>query len=393
MLRGSDESQDRFLTLVGTAVLLCAIAAVVVIWVNPFGGRPADRLTVAIHTPYVGQGVQPGTVVVMHGVEVGRVAAVARSRYGGIRLVTELQNGPVAGLTDTMHIDFRPINYFGVPGVNISPGPAGKPLRNGSQISVVPIGNFTLPELLSRLGAVSEAALTPELVKVVDRATRYTDGLNPLFETLLITTTAVADVQTVPTAALLTNAASSLAALPPFTQAVIDGGARHADLSYYPERTSAPSPATTGPKSTPPYVDQVSVKNYADESEDYINNVLRTYLDISSNGLFAAVGRLEGSHVDDLLPLVEGTKALSDAAPPLLRPDDIARTLSELRSRFERLYRGNGEQRALQVRILLESLPGVAAPIGVMAPPSAAPASANGGAQPLPAEADRNPGS
>jgi hypothetical protein len=40
--------------------------------------------------------------------------------------------------------------------------------------------------------------------------------------------------------------------------------------------------------------------------------------------------------------------------------------LVELRSRFEKLYAGTPEQRALQVRIVLDSLPGVAAPLGVL---------------------------
>ncbi|CAJ1500519.1 MlaD family protein [[Mycobacterium] burgundiense] len=358
--------------LVGTAFVCCVVLAVVLVAVNPFGGRQHDRISVAIETPYVGQGVKPGSAVVMHGVEVGEVTAVASLPGGGVRLDTALQKQPVTGVTDAMAVDFRPINYFGVPGVNITPAPDGEPLRDGSQISLVPKGNFTLSQLLSQLGAVSEAALTPQLIQVVDRATRYTDGLNPLFETLLITTTAVANVQTVSTAHLLTNTASSMAALPPVVRAFIDGGARHADFDYYPERNSAPAPETSGPRTAPPFVADVSVKDFADESEDYVHNVMTKYLDIASEGLFAAVGKLESSHVDDLLPMIDGLKSVTDTVPPLLRPDDVAHTLAEMRSRFETLYAGTGEQRALRVRILLDSLPGVAAPLGVMPPPPAA---------------------
>lgn len=380
MLHRSAKSEERILALIGTGVTLTAILAVLVTLANPFGGRPPHQISVAIETPYVGQGVRPGSAVVMHGVKVGEVTSVASLPGGDVRLVTDLQNQPVAGLTDALHIDFRPINYFGVPGVNITPGLDGQPLRDGSRISLVPNGNFTLSQLLSELGMVSDAALTPQVIKVVDRVTRYTDGLNPLLETLLIATTAVADVQTVPTAQLLSNMAPAITALPPFVQAFIDGGARHADFDYYPERTSTPPPATTGPKITPPYVDQVSVKNFADETEDYVNNVMKVYLDTASNGLFAAIGKLESSHVDDLLPMIDGIKSLSDMVPPLLRPDDVAQTLEEMRSRFENLYAGNGEQRALQVQILLDSFPGVAAPLGV-APPSA----------PTPATAEESP--
>lgn len=380
MLHRSEESQERILARIGTAVILCAILAVLAIVTKPFDGRPPDRIFVAINTPYMGQGVEQGSAVVMHGVKVGQVTNVASLPGGGVRFTADLQKQPVAGLTDTMHIDFRPINYFGVPGLNVTPGRGGQPLRDGSLISLMPKGNFTLSKLLSQLGMVSDAALTPQLIKVVDRATRYTDGLNPLFETLLVATRAVADVQMIPTAQLLANTSSSLTALPPFVQAFIDGAARHADFHYYPERASSPPPSTTGPHVEPPYVDDVSVKDFSDESEDYVNNVMRKYLDTASEGLFAAVGKLESSHVDDLLPLIDGIKSLSDTVPPLLRPDNVAQTLAEMRSRFEALYAGNGEQRALQVRILLDSLPGVAAPLGIMPPPAAPePPSVQGG--------------
>jgi len=43
--------------------------------------------------------------------------------------------------------------------------------------------------------------------------------------------------------------------------------------------------------------------------------------------------------------------------------------LVELRTRFEKLYSGTPEQRALRVRIVLDDLPGVAAPLGVMGAP------------------------
>jgi hypothetical protein len=37
--------------------------------------------------------------------------------------------------------------------------------------------------------------------------------------------------------------------------------------------------------------------------------------------------------------------------------------LVELRTRFQKLYGGTPEQRALQVRVVLDNLPGIAAPI------------------------------
>jgi hypothetical protein len=382
MLRGSAKRQESILTLIGTAVLLCVVVAILAVAIDPFGGPPRDRISVAIDIPYVGQGVEAGTAVVLHGVEVGKVTSVALSPGGGVRLATGLQKGPVAGLTDKMNIDFRPINYFGVPGVNIIPAPGGQAVHDGTEISVIPKGNFTLSELLSQLGDVSAAALTPQLITVLDRVTRYTNGLNPLFETLVTVTKTVADVQKVSTARLLANAAPISAAYPGFANATVNLAARVADMNYYPEPgdpsgrypTIPPpsSPAASGRKLTPPYKEFAKTKDVASISDEEFQKTYLRFLELASGGLFLAVGTLVRSHSDDLLPLVSGIKYLSDPVPSLLRPADIARTLAELRSRFEKLYAGNGDQRALQVRILLDSLPGVAAPLGVQGVPPVA---------------------
>jgi hypothetical protein len=350
---------------IGAVVLLCIALVVSLIVVNPFGGRPKDQFSIAISTPYVGQGVEAGTAVVLHGVTVGQVTNVSNKAGGGVRLRTDLQSRPVQGLTDTMTIDFRPINYFGVPGINLVPSPGGQALRDGSEISVSPKGNFTLSELLSQLGGVSAGALTPQLIQVIDRVTRYTDGLNPLFETAVTVTKAVADVQTVPTAQLLANTTSVITALPQFTEAVVNAGTRVIDFNYYPGKIRSAA-SSSGPSVTYPFLENVTVLNLADDSEAYFQRSYIGFLQTAGQGLFAAVGKLLYHHVDDLFPLIAGIKSITDTGPVLLRPQDIAQKLAELRSRFEKLYAGNGDQHAISVRILLDSLPGVAAPLGIV---------------------------
>ncbi len=370
MLRGSEQTQNRVLALIGTAVVFVVIVVVLFVVSNPFGGRRPDQMSLTIRTPFVGQGVEVGTAVVLHGVEVGHVTNIASIPGGGVRLATDLQQRPVDGLTDSMNIDFRPINYFGVPGVNIIPGPGGQALRDGSEISLVPAGNFTLSELLSQLGDVAAGALTPKLIEVVDRATRYTDGLNPLIETLVIATTAVADEQRVPTAQLLANTAAISTAFPSFADALVDAGTRLISYNYQPGLSvTQQSAAASGPKLSPPFLTEVLTPNLQDESQEYFDNVYKVGFYLAAEGLFLSVGTLLSSHVDDLLPLIDGIKSLSDTVPPLLRPEDLAQTLAEVRSRFETLFGGNGEQRALQVRVLLDSFPAVAAPLGIVAPP------------------------
>ncbi|WP_284236181.1 MlaD family protein [Mycobacterium antarcticum] len=350
---------------IGAAVLLCgALVVSLIVW-NPFGGRPEGLFSIAITTPYVGQGVEAGTVVVLHGVKVGQVTHVTNTAGGGVQLDTELQTQPTQGLTNTMNIDFRPINYFGVPGINVIPNSGGQPLRDGSDITLVPTGNFTLSELLTQLGNVSQASLTPQLIQVIDRVTRYTDGLNPLFETAVTISRAVEAVQTDPTEELVTKLSSAVAAVPPFADAAIVAGRRIQDYSYYPGQAVEPA-ASSGPKLEFPYMTNVKTPSLGEVPEDYFKDHYVGTLDAVQTGLFASVGKLVSSHVDDLTPLISGIKAISDTGPVLLRPQDVAEKLSELRSRFENLYAGNGDQHAISVRILLDGLPGVAAPVGIV---------------------------
>ncbi len=348
LIRGSADSEARTLTMVGSTVVLCvALAAVVFLFANPFQDPRTDRISVAIKTQYVGQGVAKGTAVVMHGVQVGEVTAISSLPGGGVLLNTTLQKEPVAGLTDTFKIDFRPVNYFGITGLNLLPGAGGHALRDGTQVSTAPQGNFTLQALLSRLGELSRGVLTPQLIQVIDRTTQYTDALNPLIETALIAANAIADTQTVRTAQLLTNAASLSTAFPPFVDAMTDAGIHF----LYPDN----------------YTNTAAW----DDSDEYFENRTIKTLEMSQGdaGIFGHVGKLESSHVSDLLPVIESLKALTDVVPPLIRPESVAQTLVELRSRLQKLYAGTPEQRALQVRIVLDSLPGVAAPLAAMGGP------------------------
>lgn len=337
LLRGSQESQDRKLTIAGAVVVLCAIAAGFVVMSHPSASRTPERISIAIDTPYVGQGVRDGTAIVMHGVQVGVVKAISSLPGGGVRLQSDLQKGPVAGLTDTMKIEFRPINYFGVTGITLAAGSGGQQLRNGMQITTV-AQNSTLQAVLSRLGQVSVSALTPRLISVIDRIVQYTDGLTPLLETVLIATHAVADIQTVSTERLLATTTGVSVAFPTFTDALLGSGE---DFTAVPRR-------------------------YNDEQ--WRNGVQEAYR-VGSTELFGGFGRLESNYVDDLLPAIDGVKALTDPVPALVRPDDFANTLVQMRTRLQKLFAGNGDQRALQVKIVLDNLPGVAAPLAAMGGP------------------------
>jgi len=329
------------------AVLCGVVVAGLLAVFHPFADRAAGLISVVIDTPYVGQGIAKGTPVILHGVTVGEVTAISRLPGGGVRLNADLQKRPAAGLTSAMDIDFRPVNYFGVTGISLIAGTGGQPLHDGIQISKVPKGNFTLQALLSRLGEESIGVLTPQLIQVIDKATRYTDALNPLIETVLIAGNSVARVQTVSTEQLLTNATALSVVFPSTFDALVGLG-----------------DSLLNNNDTLWHIGSADVT--ADEWE---HQYLPTQK-LATEKVLALVGKLVGTHVGDLISVVDSVKALTDVVPPLIRPDGFAETLAELRSRFEKMYAGTPEQRALRVRIVLDSLPGVAGPLNAMGGPN-----------------------
>ncbi len=357
----SAEAEARRLTIIGLAVISCFALVCLIVVVNPLGGRSTHRVSVVLNLPYIGQGVATGTPLMMHGVTVGKVTAVSSLPGGDVRLKADLESTPTAQLTDALGVDFRPANYFGVTGINLLPGTGGEPLRNGMQISTVPKGNFTLQALLSRLGEITGGVVTPQLVDVINRATRYTDGLNPLIESMLTVANSVAKVQTVSTEQLLRNTAGISVAFPSFVDAATAAG-------YGFNQGSGFVTFTVSGKDALPGQDFVPISGEPVTAQYWKQRTIAT-LDVMAKSFFGALGKLLSSHTSDLLPAVNLVQTLTDTVPGLVTPAGIADTLVELRTRFEKLYGGSPEQRALQVHIVLDQIPGVQGAVAAMGGP------------------------
>jgi hypothetical protein len=377
LLHTTAESESKTFTRVGmVAVAIVVIAAVLYVIIDPFG-RKHDVVSLTIETPYVGQGVAAGTPVIMHGVTIGEVRTVSSMAGGGVRMTADLQSRPTRGLTDTIGIDYRPSNYFGVTGINVTPGGRGAPIRNGMQINVTPKGNFALQALLYRFGELSNGVFDQRLISVIDRATRYVDGLNPLLETALVVGQSVAAVQTISTARLLQNATGISVAFPGFIEAATRSGDVLMSTAFGPGGDSPEKLAALKaswnyfPALGPMYQHQYEVNErlFASSSrltDEFYDKHFISVLTTGQNELFTPVGILESSHVADLFPVIESVRALTDAAPKTFSAENFASTLTEVRSRFERMYADSGGQHALQVRIVLDRLPGVAGPLAAM---------------------------
>lgn len=334
LLRASAKSETRTLTIIGAAFLLCVMLTGALIVLNPFNGHTDDQISVVINTPYSAPGVDKGTPVILHGVQVGEIIGVTSLPGGGLRLDTELNKRPITGLTNTMSIDFRPANSFGVSAVNLIASTGGRPLQDQIVINTAPKGNFSMQALMSHINELSGGVLTPKLIGVIEKATLYSDALNPLIETMVIVANAITTIQEVSTARLLANTEGISVLMPSVVTAATDVG----------------NALTKNAVGTVPEL-------VADQK-------IIPVLDRALFALFGTVGRLEASHTDELLPAVTAVQTFADVVPSVVSPYDIAETLVELRSRFEKLWGGIPEQRALQVRIVLDALPGIAAPLG-----------------------------
>ncbi len=366
LLRATEERETRILSLVGLGVALVLVVACVSAFAwKSLAHRPFDMITLTLETPYVGQGVASGTSLIMHGAKVGQVTSVS-NRSGAVRINAELQKQIAKGLTDTLNVDFRPANYFGVTAINLVPGSGGAPLRNGAMITLQPKGNFALQALLSRLGEISNGVINQRLISVIDRATRYTDGLNPLLETMVMVTSAVTKVQTVRTEQLLRNATGIAVALPGFLDAAVEVGDDYLHgyvVDFTVEEGIKANPFFAGLDDHLREVFLSNARLLASDPDEYMKQVYVPYLEVSGDAVFGSVGKLESTHMIDLKPAVGIVQSLAEVVPALVNPTGVAGTLQELRTRLERMFAGSPEQRALQLRIVLDELPGVAAPV------------------------------
>jgi hypothetical protein len=366
----SEESEKRRLTTVGIVLVVSAlVAASVLYFANPFDRQSRDYISLNIDTPYVGEGVAADTPLIMHGVKVGHVSAVTNRPGGGVRIDALVRSASAMGLTDAVGIDYRPSNYFGVTGINLLPKDGGQPLRSGAHLTITPDGDFALQALLYRLGGLTHDVINQRLIDVIERGTRYANGVTPLLETILIVGKAVADVQTVSTERLLRNIAGVSVGAPSW----IDGLVRTVDDSLHTGLSdinlAMGDPlfnhyATTYDAQLKSHYDS-ELKLAETDMDTFVYGSVKGYFDAASTDLFVKVGNVLSTHTYDLFPVVEELRSITSVVPQIVNADGIGETLRELHSRLVHMYEGSGEQRAMQVKIVLDEIPAVTAPLGL----------------------------
>jgi len=346
-LRGSDRQQSRVVNGAAAAVLAIATAVVVgAVWIYPHYDEP-EGLAVNIDVPYVGPGVATGTKVILHGAEVGEVTGLDKTGPDTVRMTVTLVPSEIGGLTDTFDLDFRPQNYFGITAVNLVDRPGGGALTAGRTLDRVPAGDFTMSTMLEKGSVAIDGTLTTPMVRALDKVVRYTDGLTPLIQSGIVFADRVAATQQNLPTELMRYANDILAVLPAFSAQAIDS------LVYVYD----------------------SVYNRKPDGSVGVDDAFMDYSDaglgLAANSLFGKAGSLLASHGTELTPVTLLVKALTDAMPQMLDGGAAPAKLRELVDRYNAAFTGPADGKTLNLRIVLDDLPMIAAPLALTGLPQA----------------------
>lgn len=341
-LRGSGRQQSRVLLALGSGlVAVLTLTAVVLQTLYPRLTEPAG-IGVALDLPYVGPGVESGTKVMLHGATVGSVTEVDSATPGTVSVQLDLEPGDVRGLTDTFDVDFGPRNYFGTTGINIIPGEGGNQLVDGSVIRRTPIGDFTMATMIEHGSYTVEGTLAQDLVHVLDKMNRYTTAVTPLIETSVTVADRIAATQRNLPSELLVKFDDILAEMPEFNRELID-------MLFAVYRNESYNVRADG--------------SFGTDLE--LMDMTNRGLDLSSSQLFTLAGRLLASHQSELLPLTQILTEASDLVPHFLVDGVSPSRLSTVIEQYESAFASNGSQKVLNVDIVMNSFPFLAAPLSM----------------------------
>ncbi|MFX0578480.1 Mce family protein [Nocardia nepalensis] len=346
-LRGSDRTQQRAVTLAAVASIVMLTAALALGIGIHRHTQNNGKLLLDIDTPYVAPGIASGTHVILHGVPVGEVTGLDRVETGAVRVRVALHPDRVHGLTDSFDIDFRPENYFGVTAINITgDAAAGRPLTAGRILPKQPLGDFSMSTMLEKGSFVVSGTLTDDMVATLDQVIKYTNGLNPMIQTGIVVADRVARTQQALPSTSLGYVDDILQVLPSFNREAVPGLYGVFDTLYNRRADGALG---------------VNDKRFADAD---------VALNLVSGNLFGAAGHLLASHAAELPAVTDAVQALTDAIPAVLANGALTPRFKQLVAQCDQAFSGGDGARTLNLRLVLDSLPGIAAPLG-MAPSAA----------------------
>ncbi|WP_199780116.1 MlaD family protein [Nocardia cyriacigeorgica] len=198
---------DRTRALTVGAAIVGVIVAVLLATVCYRTLRSEDGLRIALQTEQIGDGVIAGTQVRVDGVLVGEVAEIAPDARGTQRITLELDESRLAGLDDSLKVDYAPANLFGVSELELLPGSGGSPLRADMVIDLTgdraaDVYDATMGSLLRGMSQVGATVFTPQMATVIAQAAADVEAFTPLAQALIAAARTVADNQSMPSSEL-----------------------------------------------------------------------------------------------------------------------------------------------------------------------------------------------
>lgn len=339
-IRGSTRRQQS----VASMAAIVTVVTVLVVAVAVYGIRLVvdddDNLRIRVSTPSVGPGVKSGAAVILNGAEVGHIVDLRRAD-DAVLMDLELSPAKVEGLTDTFGMDFRPENYFGVTAVNIFKGSGGSELRSGVTLTRDVAPDYTMSTMIERSSLLVDGGLNAEMVRILDDILRYTNGLTPLLRAGLVFADQVAKTQRALPSELLGDANSILEVFPDFLGQAVESG-----YTIYQGKYNRLPDGSIG-------------------INDRVLNMSDAGLKVASGTLFAAAGTLLRSHATELTPAVEIVRLYADVVPDVLGNGTLGPKLRTVLNRFTTAFGGTAGQPSLRLRVVMDDLPGVAAPLGL----------------------------
>lgn len=339
-LRGTAGQQTR--VLYGAAIATIVVVALVIVgvgWVYPHV-KPKHELGLNVDVPSVAPGVAAGTKVILHGAEVGEVTSMDKIAAETVRMGLALNPDAISGLNDAFDIDFRPQNYFGVTAINLVDRPGGGELASGQTLNRIPAGDFTMSTMLEKGSLAIDGTLTKSMISTLDKVIRYTDGLTPMIQAGVVFTDRAAKAQQALPSELMGRMNDVLAVLPAFNSEMID--ALH--ILFETKFNHQQPDGSYGVNDS-----------FMDETDEAMN--------IMSVDVFGGAGKLLSSHGAELTPVTGIVQALSDGLPGLLAGGATTQKLQTLVDRYNAAFSGSGDTKTLNLRIVLDDLPGMAAPL------------------------------
>jgi hypothetical protein len=336
-LIGSEQDRRRKLRLTGVVVVAMVVAiALFIAYVMPaLTPRDKSLMAVTIDTPSVGPGVEMGTDVVLRGAPVGEVTGLRVNENGTSSLTVDLDRSLVRGMGQDFVIDFRPKNYFGITGVNITdPGSSESgELRDGDHVMRRDAGDYTMATMIEQGSDVANGTLVPETMDAIKRVLVYTGAFQPLIHTGVVFADTVARTQRETPAYLLDRYNEIVAALPPFAN-----GAMSAMTSFYDSALNA--------------------------AGDEVQNNFTITLKAISDNFFSMVGTLLRSNQGNLTPLVDTVTQAASVLPAMGQGIVTPVTVRELVTNLDGAFAdGPQGQQILRINLALEALPALAGPL------------------------------